>query len=375
MAPRAGEVLEQVPVALGGTRAGRSGSPRARRPSPSSAPFATTSETQVSFVKYSVSAFGSPAVAMMSRSRTVSMRRRALPASETRSAAGCSRSDLDDRQQRRAARGRAASPAGRSPSAAERRLEDLLLDLRPERREGPEPPRRAPPPFSSRQPRDPSSCQIFRTVFGPRPGSRRKRTSSAGTVFRFVSAWISPSSTTWTIFSSIVAPIPGAPSPSPPARAGRPGRRSRTRWAARRYARKRKAPRLRSPADRRGGRLLGHVRVARERRRHDRDDTGVKAVVCLPTYDERENLERMVHALGELGRHGARGRRRLARRDRRARRPAGRRARPRRGAPPAAQGGPRPAYLAGFRRALADDAELVLEMDCDFSHDPADVPG
>ncbi len=33
-----------------------------------------------------------------------------------------------------------------------------------------------------------------------------------------------------------------------------------------------------------------------------------------------------------------------------------------------------PAYLAGFRRALADGAELILEMDCDFSHDPADVP-
>ena len=33
-----------------------------------------------------------------------------------------------------------------------------------------------------------------------------------------------------------------------------------------------------------------------------------------------------------------------------------------------------PAYLAGFRHALANGAELVLEMDCDFSHDPADVP-
>src|SRR6059058_3792110 len=33
-----------------------------------------------------------------------------------------------------------------------------------------------------------------------------------------------------------------------------------------------------------------------------------------------------------------------------------------------------PAYIAGFRRALADGADLVLEMDCDFSHDPADVP-
>ena len=33
-----------------------------------------------------------------------------------------------------------------------------------------------------------------------------------------------------------------------------------------------------------------------------------------------------------------------------------------------------PAYLAGFRRALDDGAEVVLEMDCDFSHDPDDVP-
>jgi dolichol-phosphate mannosyltransferase len=33
-----------------------------------------------------------------------------------------------------------------------------------------------------------------------------------------------------------------------------------------------------------------------------------------------------------------------------------------------------PAYLAGFRRALAGGAELILEVDCDFSHDPNDVP-
>ena len=37
------------------------------------------------------------------------------------------------------------------------------------------------------------------------------------------------------------------------------------------------------------------------------------------------------------------------------------------------RGGLGPAYLAGFRRALADGAELILEMDCDFSHDPQDV--
>jgi len=98
------------------------------------------------------------------------------------------------------------------------------------------------------------------------------------------------------------------------------------------------------------------------------------AVVCLPTYNERENLERMVRVLGE---HGVRvlvidddspdGTGRLAdelaaelphvsvlHRDRKE--------------------GLGPAYLAGFRRALAEGAELILEMDCDFSHDPADVP-
>jgi dolichol-phosphate mannosyltransferase len=32
------------------------------------------------------------------------------------------------------------------------------------------------------------------------------------------------------------------------------------------------------------------------------------------------------------------------------------------------------AYLAGFGLALANGAELVLEMDADFSHDPADLP-
>jgi dolichol-phosphate mannosyltransferase len=33
-----------------------------------------------------------------------------------------------------------------------------------------------------------------------------------------------------------------------------------------------------------------------------------------------------------------------------------------------------PAYIAGFRRALETDAELVVGIDCDFSHDPADLP-
>jgi dolichol-phosphate mannosyltransferase len=33
-----------------------------------------------------------------------------------------------------------------------------------------------------------------------------------------------------------------------------------------------------------------------------------------------------------------------------------------------------PAYLAGFRRCLELGADLIFEMDCDFSHDPRDVP-
>ena len=32
------------------------------------------------------------------------------------------------------------------------------------------------------------------------------------------------------------------------------------------------------------------------------------------------------------------------------------------------------AYLAAFRHLLAGDTELILEMDCDFSHSPDDVP-
>jgi dolichol-phosphate mannosyltransferase len=33
-----------------------------------------------------------------------------------------------------------------------------------------------------------------------------------------------------------------------------------------------------------------------------------------------------------------------------------------------------PAYAAGFDRALGDGARIVVEMDADFSHDPADLP-
>jgi dolichol-phosphate mannosyltransferase len=102
-----------------------------------------------------------------------------------------------------------------------------------------------------------------------------------------------------------------------------------------------------------------------------------RATVCLPTYNERENLEPMVTALLEhLGEDDSvlviddsspDGTGELA--DRLALE-NGRVAVLHRGA----KEGLGPAYLAGFRRALADGARLVLEMDCDFSHDPADVP-
>ena len=99
-----------------------------------------------------------------------------------------------------------------------------------------------------------------------------------------------------------------------------------------------------------------------------------RAVVCLPTYNERENLERMVRALGE---HGVSvlvidddspdGTGELADRLARDLGHVSVLHRPR-------KEGLGPAYLDGFRRALAAGAELILEMDCDFSHDPADVP-
>jgi dolichol-phosphate mannosyltransferase len=33
-----------------------------------------------------------------------------------------------------------------------------------------------------------------------------------------------------------------------------------------------------------------------------------------------------------------------------------------------------PAYVAGFKRALAEGADVIVQMDADFSHSPADLP-
>ena len=104
----------------------------------------------------------------------------------------------------------------------------------------------------------------------------------------------------------------------------------------------------------------------------------MRATVCIPTYNERENLERMVRGLGEVldterdrvlvvddGSPDGTGEiaDRLAAElawvgvlHRQRKEGIGR------------------AYLDAFRRVLEGDSEYVLEMDCDFSHDPADVP-
>lgn len=106
----------------------------------------------------------------------------------------------------------------------------------------------------------------------------------------------------------------------------------------------------------------------------------MRAVVCLPTYNEQENLEPMLRRLGEVFAAAGLDARVLVIDDNS---PDGTGAiadglagelgfvdvlhRP-------GKQGLGPAYLAGFGHALAAGADLVLEMDCDFSHDPADVP-
>jgi dolichol-phosphate mannosyltransferase len=106
----------------------------------------------------------------------------------------------------------------------------------------------------------------------------------------------------------------------------------------------------------------------------------VRLVLCLPTYNEIQNLEPMVRALGKIFAREALDGRVLVIDD----------------ASPDGTGeladrlaaelqyvdvlhrvakqGLGPAYIAGFRRALAEGAELIMEMDCDFSHAPDDVP-
>ena len=98
------------------------------------------------------------------------------------------------------------------------------------------------------------------------------------------------------------------------------------------------------------------------------------AIVCLPTFNEGENIEAMLRALqpldvrvlviddtspdgtGEIADRLAEELDFVSVLHREQKEGLG------------------PAYLAGFRHVLVEGAEYVLEMDCDFSHDPADVP-
>lgn len=102
----------------------------------------------------------------------------------------------------------------------------------------------------------------------------------------------------------------------------------------------------------------------------------MKAFVVIPTYNERENAAAMARAVlaalpeasllfvddaspdgtGELLDEIARGDGRVCCLHREKKDGLGR------------------AYIAGFARALDAGAERIVQMDCDFSHDPKDLP-
>ena len=102
-----------------------------------------------------------------------------------------------------------------------------------------------------------------------------------------------------------------------------------------------------------------------------------KTVIVLPTYNEAENLPKMVAALLELtppvsilvvDDNSPDGTGRIA--DELSASAPGRVSVLHR----RAKTGLGDAYLAGFRRALADGAERIFEMDADFSHPVSAVP-
>ncbi len=107
---------------------------------------------------------------------------------------------------------------------------------------------------------------------------------------------------------------------------------------------------------------------------------GTSAWVCVPTYNERENVEALVaavrQAMDDAGIDGhvlviddsspdgtGQIADAMAARDDRVH-----------VLHRTAKEGIGPAYRAGFRHAMANGADLILEMDCDFSHNPRDVP-
>ena len=106
-------------------------------------------------------------------------------------------------------------------------------------------------------------------------------------------------------------------------------------------------------------------------------EEGARVWLVLPTYNEASNLEPVVAAVREHLRQPRRilvvddsspdGTGEIAERLAASHEDVSVLHRPR-------KEGLGPAYIAGFREALAGGADLVVQMDADFSHDPADLP-
>ena len=123
-----------------------------------------------------------------------------------------------------------------------------------------------------------------------------------------------------------------------------------------------------------GGIAAGSARVSRRGFRSGSGGHAVKALIIIPTYDERENLVELlapeIFAQNLPTDVPDRGRQ-FPRRHGHARRTR---------SPPTIRGstsmhragkmGLGSAYVAGFRWALERDYEAVFEMDADFSHNP-----
>jgi dolichol-phosphate mannosyltransferase len=113
----------------------------------------------------------------------------------------------------------------------------------------------------------------------------------------------------------------------------------------------------------------------------DRDEIGARSAlvadctVVIPTYNERENVATLLPRVLELPRlrvlvvddNSPDGTAAVVAELARAEPRVGLLSRP-------GKQGLGTAYIAGFRRALAEGAEFICEMDADFSHDPSYLP-
>jgi dolichol-phosphate mannosyltransferase len=106
----------------------------------------------------------------------------------------------------------------------------------------------------------------------------------------------------------------------------------------------------------------------------------VRLVICLPTYNERANLEPVAHALGGVLAE-VEAEPRVFVIDDSSPDGTGELADQLSGELPflsvlhrPRKEGLGPAYIAGFQWALQHGADRIVQMDADFSHDPADIP-